>query len=130
MSAEYNPGGFESQPDVSRTMMTNGTRTLGSASTSLQQMKTSFCGASTTAIFSLRIFFLYTYIQIKNIGWISFNGSGTIAYNAVARQVHGWPTPTLGSPGVVMLTLLVAGSGVLVISRIRVVSLEPAPGRS
>lgn len=107
-------------------MMNNGTRTLGSASTRLVQMKTLFCGASTTAIFSLKIFLLNTYIQIENIRWISINGSGTIAYNAVARQIHGWPIASLETPGIVVLTLLLAGIGVFVISKTRAATAEPA----
>lgn len=62
------------------------------------------------------------YAWAENVGWINFDGSGTIAYNVVARQVHGWPIPALGTAGVMVLTLLLAGIGVMVISRIRMVS--------
>jgi hypothetical protein len=59
------------------------------------------------------------YAWSENVGWISFRGTGAIAYNVVvAQQFHGWPIPSLGSLGVVLLTLLLAGVGVFVLRKV------------
>jgi hypothetical protein len=55
----------------------------------------------------------------ENVGWISFRGAGAVAYNViVAEQIHGWPIPSLGSVGVVVLTLVLAVVGVFVLRRV------------
>jgi hypothetical protein len=63
------------------------------------------------------------YAWSENVGWICFRGTGSVAYNVVARQIHGWPIPVLGNVGLVVLVALMVGLGWMVISRRRVVDI-------
>jgi hypothetical protein len=59
----------------------------------------------------------------ENVGWIRFRGSGVVAYGVRARveQLLGSAVPAVGAPGLVVLALLLAGFGVVLISRLRAV---------
>jgi hypothetical protein len=55
----------------------------------------------------------------ENVGWICFKGTVAMPYNVVVgRQIHGFPIPSLGSFGRILLTLLLAGIGVLVLRKV------------
>ena len=53
----------------------------------------------------------------EKVGWISFRGTGDVAYNVKVARFRNWAVPALGGLGALVLLTLLAGFGVFILRK-------------